>query len=131
MVRYQYNHHEDARIPNDGNYNSEAEWETIMVPLLQTGLPCAGISSKFPRDVLYGPSTFQGFGVIHPWYHQQLTYLIVLMEHTQQNTMTGQLLTTSFEQLRLKIGASGFLTDNPYKTLQATTTKHGSPTHGN
>ena len=102
---------------------SEAEWESIMVPLLQTGLPCAGISSKFPRDVLYGPSTFQGFGVIHPWYHQQLTHLIVLMEHTQQNTITGQLLTTSFEQLRLEIGTSGFLTDNPYKALQATTTK--------
>ena len=33
------------------------------------------------------------------------------------------ILTTSFEQLRLEIGASGFLTDTQYKTLKATATK--------
>ena len=99
------------KYPMTATTISEVKWEAIMVPLLQTGLPCAGISSKFPCDVLYGPSTFQGFGNIHPWYHQQLIHLIKLMEHTQQNTMTGQLLRTFFEQLRLEIGASGFLTD--------------------
>jgi hypothetical protein len=102
---------------------SEAEWEDIMKPLLKAGLPRAGISSKFPWDVLYGPTTVQGFGVFHPWYHQQLKHLIVLLEHTQQQTMTGQLLTTSFEQLRLETGTSRFMTDTQYKIMKATVTK--------
>jgi hypothetical protein len=58
---------------------SETEWEGIMVPLLKAGLPRAGISSKFPRDILYGPTTIQGFGVFHLWYHHQLKHLIVLL----------------------------------------------------
>jgi hypothetical protein len=37
--------------------------------------------------------------------------------------MTGQLLTTSQEQLRLEMGTSGFMTDVPYKSMKATVTK--------
>jgi hypothetical protein len=99
------------------------EWESIMVPLLKAGLPRAGISSKFPRDILYGPTTVQGFGVFHPWYHQQLKHLIVLLEHTEHHSMTGQFLTTSFEQLRLETGTSGFMTDTQYTIMKATVTQ--------
>jgi hypothetical protein len=102
---------------------SEKDWEDIMVPLLAAGLPRAGIASKFPRDVLFGPTTAQGFGVMHPWYHQQLLHIIALLEHTQQQTMTGQLLSTSYEQLRLEMGTSGYMTDNKYSTMKDLVTK--------
>ena len=96
-----------------------------MVPLLAAGSPRAGIARNFPRDVLmFGPTTVQGFGAMHPWCHQQLTHLIALLEHTQQQTMTGQLLIASFEQLRLEMGdASGFMTDIPHKTMKALLTQ--------
>jgi hypothetical protein len=96
----------------------EKEWEEIMVPLLDTGLPRSGMSSKFPRDVLFGPTTVQGFGVMHPWYHQQLLHLIAFLEHTEQQTMTGQLLSAGVEQLRLELGTSGYITDNKYSTMK-------------
>ena len=102
---------------------SENEWEEIMKPLLKAGLPRAGFVKTFPRDVLFGPTTFQGLGIMHPWYHQQLLHLIALFEHTQQQTMTGQLLITSYEQLRLEMGTSRFMTDIQYKTMKDTVTK--------
>ena len=37
--------------------------------------------------------------------------------------MTGQLITASYEQLRLEMGTSGFITDTPFKTLEATITE--------
>ena len=62
---------------------NETDWEHIMVPLLKVGLPRAGMSQKFPHDILFGPTTVQGFGVFHPWYHQQLMHLSTILEHTQ------------------------------------------------
>jgi hypothetical protein len=102
---------------------SEYEWGQIMIPLLKMGLPRAGISSKFPRDVLFGPTSLQGFGIMHPWYHQQLIHITALLEHTQQQTMTGQLLTTSYEQQRLEMGTSGSMTDISYKTMTKVVTE--------
>jgi hypothetical protein len=101
---------------------TEKEWEHIMTPVLLAGLPRAGLARTFPRDILYGPTKVQGFGVIHPWYHQQLLHLIALLEHTQQHTMTGQLLSTSYEQLRLEMGTPGFITDTPFQIMKSTIT---------
>jgi hypothetical protein len=44
---------------------TEREWEYIMTPVLKVGLPRSGIVHNFPRDVLYGPKTFQGFGILY------------------------------------------------------------------
>ena len=37
--------------------------------------------------------------------------------------MTGQLLVTSYEQLRLEMGTSGYMTDTSYRTMKASITK--------
>ena len=50
----------------------EQEWNHIMVPILKASLPRSGIERNFPRDVLYGPKRMQGFGILHPWYHQEI-----------------------------------------------------------
>jgi hypothetical protein len=102
---------------------SEKEWEYILIPLLAAGLPRAGIARTFLRDILFGPTKAQEFGMFHPWYNQQITHLIALLEHTQQNTMTGQLLSTSYKQLRLEMGTTGFMTDVSYKIMKETVTK--------
>jgi hypothetical protein len=45
---------------------NEKEWNYILAPILQVGLPRAGIDHSYPRDVLFGPKSLQGFGIIHP-----------------------------------------------------------------
>jgi hypothetical protein len=46
---------------------SEKSWEYIMVPILRVGLPRSGIARNFPRDILYGRKSLQGFGILYLW----------------------------------------------------------------
>jgi hypothetical protein len=45
---------------------AESNWENLMVPILKAGLPHSGTDRLFPRDVLHGPSSLQGMGLLHP-----------------------------------------------------------------
>jgi hypothetical protein len=73
--------------------------EYIMAPILQAGLPRAGIARHFPRDVLFGPKSLQGFGIFHRWYHQELMHLITSIQQSSFQSISGGLLSTSLEQL--------------------------------
>jgi hypothetical protein len=88
----------------------ESEWNQIIAHILHAGLPLAGIDN-FPRDILYGPACFQGFGILHPWYDQEITHLLICLKQTQMGGITGCLISASMEQLRLEVGLPGWLTD--------------------
>jgi hypothetical protein len=45
---------------------SETEWNAILAPALKVSLQKSGMSSKFPHNVLYGPSLYQGLNIYHP-----------------------------------------------------------------
>ena len=92
----------------------EKEWNSIMTPILLSGLPRAGLDRKFPHAILYGPACLQGFGIIHPWYHQEITHLLVCLKQTQLGGITGSLISASLEQLRLEVGLPGWLTDHDF-----------------
>jgi hypothetical protein len=95
----------------------ENSWEHIMAPILQVGLPRSGIARSFPRAVLYGPKSLQDFGIMHPWHHQELTHLITCVQQVTHISISGSLISTSLEQLRLEAGLPGFLTDHDYSTV--------------
>ncbi len=101
---------------------TEKNWEHIMVPILKAGLPRSGIDRSFPRDILYGPTSLQGMGLLHPWYHQEITHLLVCLQQTTIRGTTGQLIAASTEQLRLELGLPGWLTDHAYEVFGALTT---------
>jgi hypothetical protein len=61
---------------------TETEWNYIFAPILLASLPKAGLDRSFPRDILFGPSSLQGFGIMHPWYNQELTHLLVCLKQT-------------------------------------------------
>ena len=92
-------------------------WKFIMAPLLKSALPKGGIAQTFPRDVLYGPLSFQGLDLKDPWYHQEILHLITSVEETLHSSITGQLITAIVEQLRLEAGIPGFLTDHAFEPL--------------
>jgi hypothetical protein len=98
----------------------EQEWNHIMIPILKAGLPRSGIERNFPRDILYGPKSLQGFGIRHPWYHQEIVHLLVCFKQTTISGITGGQISASTEQMRLEVGLSGWFTDHDfdiYKTL--------------
>lgn len=91
-------------------------WSSIMSPAINALLPKAGISSKFPRAVLYGPTSYQGLGLQHPWYTQEITHLATLLTELSNATQTGHLLTTTIEQLYMEIGLDGQLGTHDWST---------------
>jgi ribonuclease HI len=94
------------------------EWDQlIMSPLLKAVLPKAGMNQHFPRVVLYGPTAYQGMGVMHPWFHQELTHLQICLDVLNTHDLLSNLLQACFESLRLEIGYPGQITDAPYETL--------------
>jgi hypothetical protein len=101
---------------------SRETWDKLMVPLWKTCLPRSGYARNFPRAVLYGPKDFLGLGIIHPWYHQELSHLQVCMEELNRHSLLSDMLHTSFEQLRLEIGYPGQLTEAPAQILALATT---------
>jgi hypothetical protein len=77
----------------------EHEWNYIVAPILQAGLPRSGIERNFPRDVLFGPSCLQGFGILHPWYHQEIVHLLVCLKQSTIGGITGRQISSSTEQM--------------------------------
>ena len=84
---------------------NEAERGEIMTPVLHSGLPHA---------TLCGPKCLQGFGVIHPWCHQEITHLMACLKRTLIGSMTGSLISASLEQLRLELGLPGWWADHDF-----------------
>jgi hypothetical protein len=101
---------------------NESEWNQIMAPILRAGLPRTGIDHNFPRDIIYGPACLQGFGILHPWYDQEITHLLICLKQTQTGGITGCLISASMEQLRLEVGLPGWLTDHDFSIFHELTT---------
>jgi hypothetical protein len=91
---------------------SEKQWNFVLAPILLANLPRVGLDCTFPRDVLFGPASMQGFGIMHPRYNQEITHLLVGLKQTTIGGITGSLISATMEQLRLEVGLSGFLTDH-------------------
>jgi hypothetical protein len=100
----------------------EQEWNHIMVPILKAGLPRLGIERNFPRDILLGPKCLQGFGILHPWYHQEIVHLLVCLEQTTIGGITGHQISATMEQMRLEVGLPGWFTDHDFDIWEATLT---------
>lgn len=93
-------------------------WSTIMSPAFNALLPKAGISRRFPRHVLHGPTDYQGLGLPHPWYTQEIAHVATLLTETANQSQTGLLLAATVEQLTMEIGLSGSLGSHNYNTYR-------------
>lgn len=96
---------------------TEDQWDELMKPLLDVVLPQSGIARTFPHAVLYGAEEFQGTGLMHPWYNQELTHFQTCLDELNTDSFISELLRASFESLRLEIGYPGQLTEAPYAPL--------------
>jgi Reverse transcriptase (RNA-dependent DNA polymerase) len=55
------------------------ETESIMKPILSTGLSKSGICQKISRNVVYSSTKYQGFGITHPFFTQGATKLAIFL----------------------------------------------------
>jgi len=110
------------RYPHAATQLTEKEWDYVCAPVFQMGLPKSGISRMFPRAVLFGPMDYQGLDVVHPFHEQELEHLCILVQESNDSTLTGGLLNKTFQDFRLELGLPGFLTDWNFDTYGESTT---------
>ena len=98
-------------------------WTRVMAPSLLAGLPKMGVWKNFPREMVYSPLAFQGLGFNNPYLWQQLLHVRTLIQEGGKDTITGKLLSTTIEQLRLEVGYDGPFSSIPKELLAITTGK--------
>ena len=82
----------------------EKEWNKIIQPIMQVALPKSSIVRTFPRDILHASKAMHGLDLQHPFYIQQIKHLTIWMEYRTANNITGQLLRSNIEQLKMELG---------------------------
>ena len=97
------------------------ELNHIMSPILQSALPSIGVGRNLSRKVVYGPSTYLGLGLEHPFISQQLSHLCHFIQYINQQSLPGHLLRTSYQYLQLESGLQSPLSA-PYKKTGLHTT---------
>ena len=72
--------------------------------MLSAGLPSSRINRKFPRDVLYGPISNGGMGMWNLYDYQGLSQISFLVEHLNEDNISGNLIRCSIEASLVEIG---------------------------
>ena len=101
---------------------TEKEWDFIMRPIRDAGLPKVQVSSKYPKTLMYGPKEFQGLGIMHPFLHQELMHVAACIHEGERETITGELIRAGLEQMQLETGLPGYLFSQDYSILETLTT---------
>jgi hypothetical protein len=78
------------------------QFQSVLQPILQIGLPRAGICRNISRDVLFSPIRYQGFGLRHPFISQGIAKLKMLFDARQQLSLS--LIATSWEHTMVESG---------------------------
>ncbi len=81
---------------------SEQEFQEIMKPVLQVGLPKAGICRTISRAVVYSSIRYQGLGVSNPFWMQGIYKIQTLLDPT--NSLTHRLIQISVGNLITESG---------------------------
>ena len=101
---------------------SESEWNSIFSPALIPSLQQFGIALSAPRASRFGPERFQGFNIHHPFFLQQISHIMTLLQESVADSQTGKLLRLTAESLRLEIGIPFELGTCDYSICSAYTT---------
>ena len=112
------------QYPTPATTLSKVQCDKILSPLLQAGLPSAGVSRNFPRVLVYGPTKFQGLGVTSLYTTQGLEHIERLLKFgTSKKHLTGKILRHLLEALKVELGTNGSVLSLPFATWSHLATK--------
>ena len=86
MVYFHSNLLKEIEYPMEATRLNNTQWEQIMKPLLPIALQKTGIKRTFTIVMVYTSKRYQGLGVKHPWYNQQLKHLQILIREKANKT---------------------------------------------
>lgn len=79
----------------------ERQYQKMMAPALMLPLNQAGIQSRMPHTLVYGPTKTQGLGLHDIQVTQLIEHLEQLMRHAGEPMLTGELLGNCIEGIQL------------------------------
>ena len=97
---------------------NEKECTSIMAPILDVALPHSQICRTFPRAVVYGPKALMGLGKTDLYVRQGAMQIGILQQYLHTETMTGELLRSNIEIIKIHIGIGSNLFQLDYDRLQ-------------
>jgi len=59
---------------------------------------------------------------MHPYYHQELKHIEIVVQHVNQGTETGKIIEVAYDNLRLELGVPGPITQQSFQLLGKSTT---------
>ena len=86
----------------------------ILWPALKVALPQSKLQRRFPRALLYAPSSAMGIGLPSLYVTQLYHHIAVMLNHGHSDSTTGRLLRSSMELLRLELGTDHFPLNLPW-----------------
>ena len=76
---------------------TEKECRWIASPMLSAGLSGSRINRNFPRDVLFGSTSDGGIGMWNLYNYQCISEISFLIEHINEDNISGELIRCSIE----------------------------------
>jgi len=86
----------------------------IMTPILQQGLPKAGVVRTFPRALVHGPVDYSGLDIPNLFTEQMIAHVTTILHYgPDKQDPTGFLLHSTGKAMRLEVGYNGKLLAAP------------------
>jgi hypothetical protein len=102
---------------------SEEQCKRIMRPALRAALPRIGFVPGFPRDLVHAPKKYLGLDIPNLFAHQVTSHIQKIIQFCQSKSLTGELIRTSMQQLRVELGVNGPIFELPFQTFGCITTQ--------
>ncbi len=96
---------------------SKHQCEEIMAPALLQALPAMGVCRHFPRNVVHGPLSHMGLGILHIHTLQEIYRIKDMLHHSSTDTFTGQLYRGTLEAMILEVVCGANVFQFPFNDL--------------
>ena len=96
---------------------SEGDCATLAKQIYGPILPVLGVNRNMPTVMRYAPARYGGLSLPSPELEQGIQQLRLLLEHGPEQTLSGKLIRTSFEQLQLEVGELTQVLSLPYRNF--------------
>jgi len=101
---------------------TQKECQSIMSPILTTGLPAAGLTRTLPQALVHGPWQWGGLNIPNLHTEQTTKHIHMLLKFGQQLTdTTGCLIQATAEAFRLEAGFTGWIIEFPINVFSYVT----------
>jgi hypothetical protein len=83
---------------------SEKDYKDILAPVMKTYIPKSGLNRNIERRMLFGSYLSQEMNLTSPYLLQGTSHIEDIISNLWKQNITGHLLTSNFEQLRIEVG---------------------------